>query len=288
MTRDCYNCNSWALCAYRFIFAPNQNLSIKRIKDPPRGFVLKPPLDIVMEYTQDRPLCFHLVLIGTITQALPWFIVALNLLGEHGIGRNNGRFLISDISIWNGDNYDSIYDYSTRSIAYKDIKLTIKDFSDFYLKPRNTITLTFLTPTRITYNLTGKKGGSILVKVPEFHHLMRRLLSRISLLTLLYCQSSISIDFEGLIERSKHVSILDQGLFWYHRSRKSGTMKDARGRPAVHDQSGFMGKITYEGELTEFLPLLTLGQYLHVGEDAVFGNGWYRIEPPLGIQYPSI
>ncbi|MGQ9570948.1 MAG: CRISPR system precrRNA processing endoribonuclease RAMP protein Cas6 [Thermodesulfovibrionales bacterium] len=34
----------------------------------------------------------------------------------------------------------------------------------------------------------------------------------------------------------------------------------------------------FEGDLTEFLPLILLGEYLHVGEGAVFGNGWYRIE----------
>lgn len=42
-----------------------------------------------------------------------------------------------------------------------------------------------------------------------------------------------------------------------------------------HDLSGFVGNITFEGDLTEFWPVL--GQYLHVGDNAVFGRGWYKI-----------
>lgn len=49
-------------------------------------------------------------------------------------------------------------------------------------------------------------------------------------------------------------------------------------RKKVHDQSGFTGEITFEGDLSEFLPLLVVGEYVHIGEDAVFGNGWYGIK----------
>ena len=36
---------------------------------------------------------------------------------------------------------------------------------------------------------------------------------------------------------------------------------------------GFMGDITFEGELAEFLPFLRLGEYLHVGKGTVYGLG---------------
>ncbi len=40
---------------------------------------------------------------------------------------------------------------------------------------------------------------------------------------------------------------------------------------------GFVGEVTYEGNLQEFLPLLILGRYTHVGKYAVWGNGRYEI-----------
>jgi len=59
--------------------------------------------------------------------------------------------------------------------------------------------------------------------------------------------------------------------------RISRTQFNHSGGHAIHDKSGFVGKITFEGDLKEFLPLLVLGEYIHVGEDAVFGSGWFRI-----------
>jgi CRISPR/Cas system endoribonuclease Cas6 (RAMP superfamily) len=51
----------------------------------------------------------------------------------------------------------------------------------------------------------------------------------------------------------------------------------SRRREVSHDLSGFVGEVTFEGELGMFLPYLKLGEYLHVGKNAVFGNGWYEI-----------
>jgi hypothetical protein len=50
-----------------------------------------------------------------------------------------------------------------------------------------------------------------------------------------------------------------------------------------HDMGGFVGEVTYEGELEEFLPLLILGQYTHIGKYAVWGNGWYEIVRRAGF-----
>ena len=58
---------------------------------------------------------------------------------------------------------------------------------------------------------------------------------------------------------------------WVDSSRFS------RRRQVSQDLSGFVGEVTFEGNLEMFLPYLKLGEYLHVGKNAVFGNGWYEI-----------
>jgi hypothetical protein len=51
----------------------------------------------------------------------------------------------------------------------------------------------------------------------------------------------------------------------------------SRRRQVSHDLSGFIGEVTFKGELASFLPYLKLGEYLHVGKNAIFGKGWYEI-----------
>jgi CRISPR/Cas system endoribonuclease Cas6 (RAMP superfamily) len=41
---------------------------------------------------------------------------------------------------------------------------------------------------------------------------------------------------------------------------------------------GLVGRVTYEGDLSDYLPLLALGELVHVGKGTVFGNGQYQIE----------
>jgi CRISPR/Cas system endoribonuclease Cas6 (RAMP superfamily) len=40
---------------------------------------------------------------------------------------------------------------------------------------------------------------------------------------------------------------------------------------------GFVGEITFQGELEQFLPFIALGEYIHVGKGTSFGLGKYEI-----------
>ncbi len=40
---------------------------------------------------------------------------------------------------------------------------------------------------------------------------------------------------------------------------------------------GFVGRITFEGDLTPFLPYIRIGEAVHVGKATSFGLGRYRI-----------
>lgn len=270
---SCDSCILKDRCAYTLIFNPIGINPAKRLQNVPRGYVLKPPLEKETEYSSSTPLMFEMVLIGDRINYFPYVIVTIIELGKVGTGLNRGRFTMSDIGIIKNGVSESIYDPESNTVKNIHKIITGSELLECTGKiDRHRITLNFLTPTRIKYNPTGEKGRSEVVRVPEFHHIIRRLRDRINALSVTYCGSPISVDFKGTAERAMAVKTREVNLRWVEVKRKSKT------QPIQHDQSGFMGRITYEGDLREFLPLLVLGEYVHVGEDAVFGNGWYRIQ----------
>lgn len=130
-----------------------------------------------------------------------------------------------------------------------------------------TVHLSFLTPTRLKYD--GKLSPTL-----EFHILIRNLLRRISLLSYFHCEKELDLDFKGLIEKSKQISVVKSDLKWYDWERYSNR-QDTRMM-----MGGFIGPITFQGDFETFLPFLLLGEYIHVGKGTSFGLGEYEIKGP--------
>ncbi len=63
------------------------------------------------------------------------------------------------------------------------------------------------------------------------------------------------------------VEMRDGNILWHDWERYSAR-QDTRMK-----MGGFVGKVEYQGELAEFLPLLSLGEKLHIGKGATFGLG---------------
>ncbi|MEW5816642.1 MAG: CRISPR system precrRNA processing endoribonuclease RAMP protein Cas6 [Spirochaetota bacterium] len=268
----CPACPLKEKCAYTLIFSPIGLNPAKRLYDVPRGYVLKPPLEEEIQYSPDKPFSFDMVLIGDRANYLAYVIVPFMELGKTGIGLNRGRFTLGDIGVMANGNSESIYDASSNTVRNVRKPITGQELLErAQALNQHRLTLRFLTPTRIKYNPAGERGKSEVVQVPEFHHLIRRLRDRINALSVTYCGGPITADFKGLAERAMAVKTREKNLRWIEVKRKSRT------RPGEHNQSGFIGTIAFEGDLSEFLPLILLGEYVHVGEDAVFGNGWYKI-----------
>ena len=118
--------------------------------------------------------------------------------------------------------------------------------------------VSFLTPTRITFDHQ-------LHTHPEFHVVIRNLLRRLSNLSYFHCGRELNLDFKELIESAKRIETRDgqvQGRDWDRYSARQDTKMK---------MGGFIGEVEYRGELGEFVPLLKLGERLHVGKATGFG-----------------
>jgi CRISPR-associated endoribonuclease Cas6 len=104
----------------------------------------------------------------------------------------------------------------------------------------------------------------------EFHILIRNLLRRISLLSYFHCGEELSLDFKGLIEKSREVRVKKTNLSWFDWERYSNR------QDTKMMLGGFIGSITFEGDLEKFVPFLLLGEYIHVGKGTSFGLGKYE------------
>jgi len=272
----CWDCRVRLSCAYEKIFSPLVPPEADRLskqRDLPRGFVLKPPLE-GGDYGPDRPFAFRMILVGELIQWLPYIIVPFSELGRIGIGRDRTPFQLERIVSrgLNSDNERQMYEAAENLVRVGEM-IRI-GFEDMRYKAQSmdtgAVSITFLTPTILRFNASGLPGRSSVLRVPEFHVLVKRLRDRVNRLATVYCGGELEVDHRAFGRRAEEVRTASVSGRWVERTRKtrSGNQQDL---------GGFVGEVTFVGEIDEFLPLLLLGQYVHVGKNAPFGGGWYEV-----------
>lgn len=266
---SCDTCPVHPTCPYGFIFSPRVPQGAERLRlnrDIPRPFVIKPPLDRREVYDSGEPLHFDLVMVGRARDFLPYFLVSFRELGERGIGAGRGRFDTEKVEVLDAHgSSQTVYQGGDSQVRVPDSVIRPEDFLDAGNTPSpETIRIRFLTPVLI------KEGGRWVR--PTFGPLLRRLRDRINALAYFYCGEAIRMDFSAFGESAERIRCRDQKLRWFEENRYS------RHRDLKHTLKGFLGSVTFEGDLRPFLPFLQVGAYVHVGKAVVFGQGWYGLE----------
>ena len=261
---DCRDCTLKAVCPYPYIFetAPFEGAQqLRTYGDVPRPFVID-PLSTRGEYPRGESFVFRLTLIGRAIDYLPYFLVSFRELGEIGIGKGRGRFQLTQVLT---DGRESIYDGDTQMVHNRNNALSFDEIQrEAESLPTEALTVHLLTPTRITHK------GQITDKLP-FHLFWRRLIGRISALAYFHCGESLELDFKGLIAQAETVQTVQSELRWHDWTRYSSRQNQKM------QLGGLIGSATYAGDLGVFLPFVALGALLHVGKNATFGLGKYRI-----------
>jgi CRISPR-associated endoribonuclease Cas6 len=277
--RDCDRCILRERCAHPYIFdtpIPDDAIRMRKYTRAPHPFILEPPLDTSTSYEHGSSLSFGLTLIGKAIDYLPYFIYTFERLGaDRGIGKGmtfgSGRFRVESVCWVDGDGTEKpVYEGSRKVLSNSFKPLTVRDLcshSDSASRTGRSITVNYLTPTRITFDQQ-------LHVYPEFHVVIRNLLRRLSNLAYFHCGEELRLDFKGFIESAKQVETSDGDIQWRDWERYSAR-QDTRMK-----MGGFVGNVQYQGDLAEFLPLLMLGEKIHVGKGTGFGLGRYEIETP--------
>jgi len=183
-----------------------------------------------------------------------------------GIGKVKGKYRIKNVSIITNNKANLIYTDEDKRITGLSRPHTIEEIERKAARiEHSSIKLKFITPVRIVFE-------SRLSPKLEFHVLIRRLLSRISALYYFHHEKRFEIDFKELIKKAEKVKIKESCLNWHDWERYSNRQQQRM------KMGGLLGDIIYEGELKDFLPLLVLGEHIHVGKGTSMGLGRYEIK----------
>lgn len=261
-------------CPYGYIFEtspPKDAEALSNFSNVPRPFIIQSPADHRTHIASGEQLAFGLTLVGQGNNYLPYFIAVFRELGRIGLGRTLGNYRLASVKIKhpNAEQTDTVYRADSELIRVPDWVVTATDIEDYASNlPADRVMLDFSTPTRLKFNGRWVEHG------PPFEALIQRLLGRISSLSYFHCGQPFEADFRGLIDRAADVKIVNETTKWNNWSRVSGRQKQRI------EMGGLVGRVSYAGNLAPYLPLLALGQFVHVGKGTVFGNGQYRIIQP--------
>ncbi len=262
--KECKTCLLQEKCAYSYCFeTPAKDKTEAKSSHWPHPYVLEPPPEAKTTYQKGEELILHLILIGKGIEYLPYFVFVFDELGRRGVGRQRGRYHLERVeSLWGEGDYRLIYDgrYLLNDYEIKTSEDISKEVSPY---DSQRITLKFLTPTRILVN------GHLTRKEMDFSAFTSRLAGRISLLSQCHCGENA--DFGDLLKKAESVKTSRVNLGWQEPERYSSRQKTRM------KMGGFVGEITFEGELKEFMPLIKLGEYIHIGNATAFGLGKYEI-----------
>ena len=274
--RTCEPCPLRYVCPYPLLFEPSPppgSEALRTHEAIPRPFVLEPPQDRRRLYAPGDELCFGLTLVGKATRYLPYFIVAFLRLGELGLGRARSRYVLQRVEALHPSTGRVIPIYENGALLTEGQE-SVVSYAEIAqaasAENASRLTLHFLTPARLKYN------GRYLEDAPPFHVVVRTLLRRVSSLSYFHCGQRWETDYRGWIQQAQEVETETAEVRWVDWERYSTRQRQRM------NLGGITGHVTYKGELTPFLPLLRLGELIHVGKGATFGNGQYRMEGVRG------
>jgi hypothetical protein len=266
MTRQkaCPGCPLLRTCPYPAIFEtppPPEGHALQKFSQAPNPYVIEPPAWGVHAYEPGETLSFHLVLAGRALGQLPIILFAFNRALQRGIGKGDGTAELVGVSHLDGDAELVILDGPGSPLLEHETRQPLPDFGE-----SQALRLAIHTPLRLQEN--GRPLG------PEDitpRTLLTALVRRAALISEFHAGQKLALDFHALGELAHSIEG-EKHLRWRDWTRYSSRQQQKM------SLGGVVGEWTLRGDLTPFLPFLYLGQWLHVGKNATFGLGGYRLD----------
>jgi len=256
---ECQNCLLHSKCAYPYIFETRN----ERSESVAHPFVFEPPLTSRQIFPDGEIFTVYLNLFGQAGEFIPYIIFAFREMGKRGLGARRSRFYLQSVFSETGTERVAVFDYKADILNQEIPSVKFSDIKND--TGYNSLTFHFITPTAI------KKNGEIDLN-PDFETIIKSLIRRYQALSYYHNGTEAVRDVGSLIKILKSVNLVQSDLTPTYWERYSSRQRQVIGF------DGFVGKLTFEGEITPFLELIGLGRYFHIGRGTVYGMGKYEVE----------
>ena len=253
----------WLLAREDFAGERGENIPRPITAEPPKGR---------NQFQSGDTLTFGFTLIGGARDMLPYVVRGVAEMGKRGIGKGRGCYTLLAIKercpLLDTERHlmkENMVQTPRLAVTPARVEDSVNSLH------AEQMTLRFYTPTRLI-----DRGH--LVKQFDMVTFTKRLVERCQSLVTYYAETETAIErevwqalYQTLAENAAHVNILRDETRWIEAH--SGSQRQNRWTPI----SGFVGEVTIAGDLRPLQPWILWGAVLHVGKNAVKGNGWYDI-----------
>lgn len=274
---ECRGCALLPGCPVAYLLATHDPTG-RRGHEIPRPVAVKPPVTEKTVYLQGEAFRFGLTIIGDAVNLLPYVILATQQgMPIEGLGKRDkvnefkrGAFRLRAVYAHHPlhGQTEVLWQEGRRLVQVPDLPVTHEQVCTYAAQlPTNRLTLRLQTPMRLIHR--GK-----LVRSFRFRPFFQRLMERLSLLSSTVGEGNFFANREervALFDLADQVAVIDNTRWVELRSYSTR-------RKGESPTSGLVGEVTLIGDLTKLRSWLIWGAQLHVGKDAVKGNGWYEVE----------
>ena len=252
---QCVECPLNRHCAYGYIFETPRPQDADRLRlypYLPHPFTITPPYPTPGQ----GDLTIGLTLVGRAIQYFPHFVLSLEAAGKKGLGLYRVPLELKKINDMSHNTH--LYDPDLKTLTPPCLVSSFAPETCHYIRS------SILTPLSLKYQDRVVDPDNF-----SFHILIRNLLRRISALSYFHVGKELDIDFKGFIAQAQEVTTTEKELRFVKIRRYSARTK--REMPL----QGLMGTVSFQGNITPFVPLLKAGSLVHVGKNTSFGLGHF-------------
>lgn len=262
---SCEDCILASRCAFPMLFLGKTTLH----GNAPLS--LSPPYSLTVtdtgktSYAPGELFTFGITLFSYAVAYLPYFVHAISLAGKSGMGKHTGNtpgtFDIEEI-LYQGH---SIFHKEERRIDIPQGEDLLLPCWDSSVSGFGELLVYLQTPCRF------KADNHFSAALP-FRFLFNLIVRRLRSLWALDNENVCYEDFSTMLDRADKIYTLETCLFWKDWTRYSSRQKSSM------QLGGLQGSVRYRGDLTAFLPFLSLAKELHIGKQTSFGLGCIDFE----------